>query len=129
MPLSENPKNTFPANRFIHATIIRFSKNIPAFSVAGYGFKVTDLFIIFVSTTIKRIYDISLKRKWDNRNALAYARKEGKQEGIEEGIREGQKKGEYEKALEMARVMKKDGLSVSVISKYTQLSEEEIGRL
>ena len=73
----------------------------------------------------KRMYDISLKRKWDNQNALAYARKEG----IEEGIREGQKKGEYEKALEMARVMKKDGLSVSVISKYTQLSEEEIGKL
>jgi len=124
----KNLKNAFPANCSIHAAIIRFNKNIPAFSVTGYGFKVTDLFIIFVSTTIRRIYDI-IKRKWDNRNALAYARKEGKQAGIEEGIREGQKKGEYEKALEMARVMQKDGLSVSVISKYTQLSEEEIGKL
>ena len=71
------------------------------------------------------MYDISLKRKWDNQNALDYARKEG----IKEGIREGRKEGEYEKAVETAIAMKKDGLPVSVISKYTKLSEEEVAKL
>lgn len=61
----------------------------------------------------KRMYDTSLKRKWDNQNALNYARKEG----------------EYRKAVETATAMKKDGLSVEAIRKYTGLSKEEIEKL
>ena len=33
------------------------------------------------------MYDISLKRKWDNKNALDYARKEGKEEGMKEAMK------------------------------------------
>jgi hypothetical protein len=41
------------------------------------------------------MYDISLKRKWDNQNALNYARKEGIKEGA------------YKRAIETAIAMKK----------------------
>ena len=61
----------------------------------------------------KRMYDTSLKRKWDNQNALNYARKEAIKEH----------------AIEMAIAMKKDGLSVEAIHKYTGLSKEEIEKL
>ncbi|MGV8137065.1 MAG: hypothetical protein AB2L20_17775 [Mangrovibacterium sp.] len=61
----------------------------------------------------KRMYDTSLKRKWDNQNALNYARKEG----------------EHRKAVETAIAMKKDGLSIEAIRKYTGLSKEEIEKL
>ncbi len=73
----------------------------------------------------KRMYDISLKRKWDNQNALNYARKEG----IKEGIKKGMEEGAYKRAIETAIAMKKDGLPLSEISKYTRLSEEEIKKL
>jgi hypothetical protein len=43
--------------------------------------------------------------------------------------KEGQREGKYKKAVETAITMKKDGLQVSVISKYTRLSEKEIGKL
>jgi hypothetical protein len=65
----------------------------------------------------KRMYDTSLKRKWDNQNALNYARNEGKREG------------EYRKAVETAIAMKKDGLSIEAIRKYTGLSKGEIEKL
>jgi predicted transposase/invertase (TIGR01784 family) len=63
------------------------------------------------------MYDTSLKRKWDNQNALNYARNEGKREG------------EHRKAVEKAIAMKKDGLSIEAIRKYTGLSKEEIEKL
>ena len=57
-------------------------------------------------------------------------REEGREEGIaigeERGIVIGEERGKFEKALEMARKMKKDGLSIEVISNYTGLSKEEI---
>ncbi len=59
------------------------------------------------------MYDTSLKRKWDNQNALNYARKEAIKE----------------RAIEMAIAMKKDGLSVEAICKYTGLSKEEVEKL
>jgi hypothetical protein len=59
------------------------------------------------------MYDTSLKRKWDNQNALNYARKEAIKEH----------------AIEMAIAMKKDGLSVEAICKYTGLSKEEVEKL
>ena len=65
----------------------------------------------------KTMYDSSLKYKWDNKNVVDYAR----QEGIE--------KGEYKKALDIAREMKKDGLPLAQISKFTKLSVEEIEKL
>jgi len=62
-------------------------------------------------------YDESIKVYRDHLATLAYA----EQKGIE--------KGEHKHAVETAIAMKKDGLLVSVISKYTGLPEEEIEKL
>ncbi len=59
------------------------------------------------------MYDTSLKYRWDNKNVLDYASKEG----------------EHNKAIEIAREMKKDGLPIGQIAKFTKLSLEEIERL
>jgi predicted transposase/invertase (TIGR01784 family) len=69
----------------------------------------------------KTMYDSSLKHKWDNKNVLDYAVKEG----IEKGIAEG----EYKKALDIAREMKKESIPAVQIAKFTKLSIEEIEKL
>jgi predicted transposase/invertase (TIGR01784 family) len=65
----------------------------------------------------KTMYDSSLKYKWDNKNVLDYA------------LKEGIAKGKIEEAKEIAREMKKDGLPFEQISKFTKLSIEEIEKL
>jgi len=65
----------------------------------------------------KAMYDSSLKYKWDNKNVVDYAR----QEGME--------KGKREEAITIAREMKKDGLPIAQIVKFTKLSVEEIEKL
>ncbi|SDF80591.1 hypothetical protein SAMN05216464_1339, partial [Mucilaginibacter pineti] len=61
----------------------------------------------------KTMYDNSLKHKWDNKNVLDYAVKEAK----------------LEEAKEIAREMKKDGLPMAQVVKFTKLSVEEIEKL
>ncbi len=73
----------------------------------------------------KIMYDSSLKYKWDNKNLLDYAVKEGVERGIKEGIAEG----EHKKAVAVAREMKKEGIPVAQIVKFTELSIEEIENL
>ena len=73
----------------------------------------------------KTMYDSSMKYKWDNKNVLDYAIKEGFEQGLEKGI----EKGKFEKAIAVAREMKKDGLPLIQISKFTELSTEEIEKL
>ena len=77
----------------------------------------------------KTMYDSSLKYKWDNKNVLDYALKEGIEQGIEKGIKKGIEQGEYSKALAIAHELKKEGLSSEFISKTTGLSIEEIEKL
>jgi predicted transposase/invertase (TIGR01784 family) len=55
------------------------------------------------------------------RIGLQRGREEGRQEGLEEGLEKGRR--------EMAKKMKADGLSVSMIATYTNLSAEEIETL
>lgn len=52
-----------------------------------------------------------------------------REEGRAEGRAEGREEGEKEKSMSIARQMKKDGLPVVTIIKYTGLSAEEIARL
>ena len=52
-----------------------------------------------------------------------------REEGRAEGRAEGREEGEKEKSMSIARQMKKDGLPVATIVKYTGLSAEEITRL
>jgi predicted transposase/invertase (TIGR01784 family) len=68
------------------------------------------------------VYNSSLKYKWDNKNVLDYAVSTAEAKGIEKGI----EKGEYKKALDIAREMKKDGLPLAQIVKFTKLSVKEI---
>jgi len=68
----------------------------------------------------KIMYDSSLKYKWDNKNVLDYAINEAREE-------ERMKAFEEKKAI--AREMKKDGLPLAQISKFTRLSVEEIEQL
>jgi predicted transposase YdaD len=63
------------------------------------------------------MYDSSLKHKWDNKNVLDYA------------VSTAEAKGRHEEALTIAREMKKDGLPLVQISKFTKLSIEEIEKL
>ena len=58
-----------------------------------------------------------------------YAKKVGLEEGRAEGRAEGLAEGEKNKAIEMARTMILDNVSINLIAKYTGLSEEEIKKL
>jgi len=71
------------------------------------------------------MYDSSLKHKWDNKNVLDYAVSTAEAKGIEKGI----EKGKHEEAVTIAKEMKKDGLPLAQISKFTKLSIEEIEKL
>ncbi|HBJ76970.1 MAG TPA: hypothetical protein DDY68_03985, partial [Porphyromonadaceae bacterium] len=55
--------------------------------------------------------------------------KKGIQKGIERGKKEGMKEGKRENSLLIAQKMKKDGLPMEVIMKYTNLSKEDIEKL
>jgi predicted transposase/invertase (TIGR01784 family) len=65
----------------------------------------------------KTMYDSSLKYKWDNKNVLDYA------------VSTAEAKARHEEALSIASEMKKDGLPLAQIVKFTKLSVEEIEKL
>lgn len=65
----------------------------------------------------KTMYDTSLKRKWDNKAVLDYA------------VNEAAKEAKQEEKMEIAREMKKDGIPVEQIAKFTKLSIAEIEKL
>jgi len=53
----------------------------------------------------------------------------GEERGLKKGIGIGEERGEKNKAIEMAKAMKKDKKSVEEIQKYTQLTKVEIQKL
>jgi len=61
----------------------------------------------------KAMYDSNLKAKWDYENSIAFA----------------EEKARHQEALNIAREMKKDGISIVQIMKFTKLSVEEIEKL
>jgi len=65
----------------------------------------------------QKIYEKELKQKWDN----AAVKKQK--------FLEGEEYGEEKKAREIALEMKKDGVALDIIIKYTKLSIEEINAL
>ena len=77
----------------------------------------------------KAMYDSNLKAKWDYENSIAYAKEIAAEEGLKKGMEKGMEKGEYKKAVDIALEMKKDGLPVAQISKFTKLSVQEIEKL
>jgi predicted transposase/invertase (TIGR01784 family) len=53
----------------------------------------------------------------------------GQTEGRAIGLAEGRVEGRVERDIEIARNMKKDGVDLTIIAKYTGLSAEEIESL
>jgi predicted transposase/invertase (TIGR01784 family) len=70
-------------------------------------------------------YQQSLKIKRDNYNHDQYVL----EQGLQQGLQQGEAKGEYNKSLEIASELKKEGLTVEFIAKTTKLSIEEIQSL
>jgi predicted transposase/invertase (TIGR01784 family) len=62
-----------------------------------------------------------LKREWKEEGV-----EEGIKKGIQKGIEKGIEKGDGERQRKVARKMLKEGFSVEVIERLTELSEEEI---
>ena len=55
--------------------------------------------------------------------------KQGLQQGLEQGLQQGMQKGLYQQAIQTAKNMLKDKVDIKLISKYTNLSVEEIKKI
>jgi predicted transposase/invertase (TIGR01784 family) len=73
------------------------------------------------------------KLKYAERKGIEKGRVKGKAEGIEEGIEKGIEKGiergRIEERKKLAKKLLNDGLEVILVSKYTNLSVEELKEL
>ena len=54
---------------------------------------------------------------------------QGIEQGLQQGLQQGLAQGDKDRAVRVAREMLADGMSVGKISKYTELSVEEIEAL
>ncbi|WP_028329044.1 Rpn family recombination-promoting nuclease/putative transposase [Brachyspira alvinipulli] len=79
------------------------------------------------------IKDRLMMNEYDKREAYLYGNQimleEERRLGIKEGLEKGIEQGERNKAISMAKNMKKDKLDFNTISKYTGLSIQEIEKL
>ena len=86
-----------------------------------------------ISDDIVGLYDKELHeellRNTELYNAEQKGIKQGKKDGIKEGKEKGIKEGIKQKAIETAKSMLKDNLSIDMISKYTGLDIKEIEKL
>lgn len=76
----------------------------------------------------REMYDVSLKNKWDEysiRQSAVIEKERAREIGLQEGLQEGRK----EEAIAIALEMKKDGLPIEQIVKFTKLKTEEIEKL
>ncbi|HBJ77051.1 MAG TPA: hypothetical protein DDY68_04445, partial [Porphyromonadaceae bacterium] len=69
------------------------------------------------------------ERKEGLEEGMMIGEKRGIERGKKEGMKEGEKKGKREESLLIAQNMKKDGLPMDIIMKYTNLSKEDIEKL
>ena len=75
------------------------------------------------------LYDKELHLEKLRLSELKEAREKGIEQGIEKGIEQGIEKGIEQEKIEIVKNMLKDEVDISVISKYTGLSKEEIEKL
>ncbi|WP_386692394.1 MULTISPECIES: Rpn family recombination-promoting nuclease/putative transposase [unclassified Lonepinella] len=73
----------------------------------------------------KAMYDVSLKRKWDEYSLLTSATNRGIQQGLQQGLQQGR----LETLKENAQNMLALGLDLEIISKSVGLSIDEIKKL
>ena len=75
----------------------------------------------------KKLFGTELNKvQWDITNAMEDSEKKGFFKGKEEGEKLGFEKGEKQKAVAIARAMKKHGDDIDYIAMVTELSPEEI---
>ena len=74
-------------------------------------------------------YEESLKNYRDLKGVIDTSFEEGETLGIEKGKKLGIEEGEENKAKEIARKLKKEGIDIAIISKTSGLSKEEIEKL
>lgn len=79
-----------------------------------------------LSESDRNHYDYVQKRYLDNYHQFRTARLEAHAEGREAGLAEGRAEGAKAKAIEIAKALKKNGLSIEQIASMTGLSVEEI---
>ena len=54
---------------------------------------------------------------------------QGLEQGLQQGLQQGMQKGLYQQAIQTAKNMLKDKVDIKLISKYTNLSVEEIKKI
>ncbi|MCX0356171.1 Rpn family recombination-promoting nuclease/putative transposase [Clostridium perfringens] len=93
----------------------------------------TQLYKLSLDKKTIEQYRIREKALYDEISALENSREKGLQEGVKigrkEGKEEGLKEGRIEEKINLAKKSITEGLPISLISKLTGLSEEEIKRL
>ncbi|WP_439256928.1 hypothetical protein [Lonepinella sp. BR2271] len=71
------------------------------------------------------MYDVSLKRKWDEYSLLTSAETRGIRQGLEQGLHQGR----LDTLKESARNMLNLGVDVATISQYLNLPIEDVRKL
>ena len=84
-----------------------------------------DADVASLSEKEKLLYEERLKRHRDNRACLDYAI----EDGIKQGIEIGEVKGREERNIEIAKLMKLEGVAVELITKYTGLDADLVKSL
>ena len=78
---------------------------------------------------VKRLAEIRLMAKMEEKSALDCAREEGEERGKEIGREVGRKQGEEQKQKEIAQKMKEQKMPIKQIAEITGLSEKEIEKI
>jgi predicted transposase/invertase (TIGR01784 family) len=96
--------------------------------------KAHDQYVKFTNTgELRDLYEARKKYEITHLTEIDEARNEGLREGLREGKLEGEQtgllKGKFEGKLEDARLMKKKGIDINLISEISGLSVKEIEEL
>lgn len=74
-------------------------------------------------------FDLEYAEREGMEKGIKKGREEGREEGEKKGIEKGLKEGKKKKAVEMAKMLKENGVDISLIVKSSGLSKEEIESL
>jgi predicted transposase/invertase (TIGR01784 family) len=89
--------------------------------------------LVTMDEEVLRYYHLRQMALSDYNSGMEYAREEGLAEGMEKGLEQGMEKGRVEgiaeKALEIAKKMKKAGRPLSEIAEFTDLPAEIIEQM
>lgn len=89
-------------------------------------------FLYINNSEINRKFDqeiIQLTGGIIDMSVIEIVKKQERQQGLQQGLKQGLQKGRKEEATTIAREMKKDGLPVEQIAKFTKLSIKDIEKL